>query len=101
MPQNTDFTTFVSLVNINDPTIQNVQELAALWGEIRQEFEEAGAEVIESYAVLGEVDFIVIFEAPSTEVGFKSGVILERHGMDAQTMEITPTEEFAQLVTDI
>jgi uncharacterized protein with GYD domain len=101
MPQNTDFTKFVSLVDINDPTVQNVQELAALWGEIQQEFQEEGAEILDSYAVLGEVDFIVVFEAPSAEEAFKSAVVLESHGMSAQTMEVTPTEEFAELVTDV
>lgn len=100
MPQAIDFTTFVSLVEVSEPNVQNIQELASVWGQIKQELDEIGAEVLESFAVLGEVDFIVVFEAEDMDTAFKSDVVLERHGLSVQTMEVTPTEHFAKLVED-
>jgi hypothetical protein len=43
----------------------------------------------------------VIFEAPTTDVAFQAGVTLERHGMSAQTMEITSTDHFGEIVEDL
>jgi len=98
MPQAIDFTTFVSLVEGSEPNVPNIQELASVWGQIKQELDEIGAEALESFAVLGEVDFILIFEAEDMDTAFKSDVVLERHGLSVQTREIKPTEHFAKLV---
>lgn len=101
MTQDTEFTKFVALVDVNEPNVQNVQEMASVWGDVRQEFEEIGATIDESYAVLGAFDFLVTFEGPSTETAFKTDVILERHGLDVQTMAITDTADFADMVSDL
>lgn len=101
MPQDVDFTTFVSLVEVNEPNLQNIQELASVWGEIKQELEHIGAEVLDAYAVLGAVDFIVVFEAERMDTAFQADIVLERHGLSVQTMEVTPTEHFAELVKDV
>jgi uncharacterized protein with GYD domain len=101
MTQNTEFTRFVALVDVNDANVQNIQEMAAVWGEIRREFEEIGAVVEDAYAVLGEFDFVVVFEGADTETAFKTDVILERHGLDVQTMPVTDTDAFAELVKDV
>lgn len=95
------FTQYVSLIDVDSESAQNLQELAAIWGQIDRELADIGVTVEEAYAVLGEVDFLVVFEAPSTDVAFQADVVLERHGMDLQTMEITPTDHFAQLVGDL
>lgn len=101
MDTNSSFTRFVSLVDVTASNTQNVQELAALWGEIDNELQEIGVEVEDSYAVLGEVDFLVIFDAPSTDEAFQADIVLERHGLRVQTMEITDTDHFAALVGDL
>ncbi|MFB6161588.1 MAG: GYD domain-containing protein [Haloferacaceae archaeon] len=100
MTQDTEFTKFVALVDVNEE-VQNVQEMASVWGDVRQEFEAVGAEIDESYAVLGEFDFLIAFEGPSTETAFKTDVILERHGLDVRTMAVTDTADFAELVRDV
>ena len=93
--------TYASLVQIDDRSVQNVQELASIWGEIRTELEEQDAELIDSYAVLGAHDFLVIFEAPDRKGAFKTALTLRRHGLSAQTMAIADTDEFATLVDDM
>ena len=95
------FTKFLTLVTVEDADVQNVQDLTRIWGEIREEFHDLDATLEDTYAVLGEIDFAVIFEAPTTDVAFKAGVTLERHGLDAQTMEITSTDHFGEIVEDL
>ena len=101
MTQESVPTSFVSLVDVSDPNVQNVQDLASTWGEVREELHEVGVEVEDAYAVLGEVDFVVVFAADSTEAAFRADVVLERHGLDVQTMEALPTGEFGAVVDEL
>lgn len=95
------FTRFVALVDVAEANAQNIQDLASIWGEIGNELEEIGVEIEESYAVLGDVDFLIVFQAPGADVAFQADTVLERHGLDARTMEITPTDHFSELVDDL
>jgi uncharacterized protein with GYD domain len=101
MSQQTTATRYVSLVDVSDPNVQNVQDLAATWGDVREELTEVGVEVENAHVILGEVDFVVVFAAESTEAAFRADVVLERHGLDVQTMEALPTEEFGALVEEL
>lgn len=101
MTQDTEFTTYVALVDITDTNVQNVQEMASVWGDLRDEFDRIGADIVESYAALGMADFVVIFEGPNTETAFKADVVLERHGLDVETTEVVETDAFAELVEEI
>jgi uncharacterized protein with GYD domain len=94
-------TTFASVIELTDRDVQNVQELASIWGEIRTEFEEHDIELVDSYAMLGEHDFLVIFDAADHETAFKAALTLCRHGLDAQTMALKDTDEFAALVDEV
>jgi uncharacterized protein with GYD domain len=93
--------TYMSLVKVNEARVQNVQKLATVWGEIRNEIHEHGAEMVDAYAILGEYDFLMLFEADDRDHAFQTALVIERHGLDMQTMEIIPTDEFGQLVEDI
>lgn len=101
MASGSSFTGFVALVDCNETTAQNIQELASIWGTIDNELAEIGARVDDAYAVLGEIDFLIVFHAPSTDVAFQADIILERHGFDVQMMEIAPTDRFSELVEDL
>ena len=93
--------TYMSLVDVDDRSVQNAQELSSIWGEIRTEFEDHEAEVLDSYAILGGHDFLVLFDAADRESAFKSALTLRRHGLSAQTMEVVDTDDFANLVDEI
>ncbi|WP_435361229.1 GYD domain-containing protein [Haloarchaeobius sp. DFWS5] len=93
--------TYTSLVEVRDRNVNNAQELATIWGQLRTEVEEFDAEIQDTYAVLGDYDFIVVFDAEGRDEAFKVSLAMERHGLDMQTMEVIPTDEFAELVTDI
>ena len=92
--------TYASLVDVRTD-FQNAQELASVWGDIRTDLGDQPADLQHTYAILGEYDFLVIMEAPDRDAAYQAGVALERHGLDAQTMEIIPTEELAQVVDDL
>jgi uncharacterized protein with GYD domain len=91
---------YVTHVTVDDRQFQNVQELASIWGEIRGELEAFDVELVDTYAVLGGYDFLVLFEAPDRETVFQAALTVESHGLDLETSEITPTEDFADLVDD-
>lgn len=93
--------TYMALVDVDDQRIQNVQELAAIWGEIGNDVAELGGELVDAYAILGEHDFLVVFEADGRDGAFKTSVSMERYGLDTQTMEIIPVEDLGGLVDDI
>lgn len=101
MTQRPTFDTYAALIDVADPNVQNMQEMASVWGDVQQEFDRVGASIDDAYAVLGEHEFIVIFEGSSTETAFQADVILERHGLDVRTMEAVDTEAFAELVSDL
>ena len=101
MSTESSFTRFVSLVDVDDADAQNVQELASIWGRIENELQNLDVEVQESAALLGSTDFLVVFEAPSTDEAFQADVVLERHGLDVQTNQMVSTGEFAALVEDL
>ncbi|WP_433623577.1 GYD domain-containing protein [Halomicrococcus sp. NG-SE-24] len=90
---------YVSLVKVRG-TVQNVQKLASIWGDLRTELEEYDADLQESYAILGEYDFLVIMDAPGRDEAFKASMAIENQGLDMQTMEIIPVEDFASLVDE-
>lgn len=92
--------TYAAHVTVEDREFQNVQELASIWGEIHGDLEALDVEVVDTYAVLGSYDFLVLYEAPDRDAAFRTAITVESHGLDLETMEITPTENFADLVDD-
>lgn len=92
--------TYASLVSVQRD-FQNLQELAVIWSEIEAEMEDFDAELLDSYAVLGEFDFLALFEAPDRDAAFQVALTLQRTGMDMQTMEVVTTDHFASLVEDL
>lgn len=101
MPQRDEFTKCVLLAQLETSDVQNPQDLAALWGGIREQCRKFGAEVDESYAALGQYDFVVVLDAPDDDTCFKCSMVMEREGLDVQTMKVIPTDEFGELVSDL
>lgn len=91
---------YIVLVRL-DEYVQNPQELVSFLGEIRTKLEEEFDTVVEhSYAVLGEIDFVLIFEAPNRDAAIQAALAIGSYGLDTQTMELIPIEDFSELVTD-
>ena len=92
--------TYASLVSVQQD-FQNVQELAVIWQQFESEMRDFDAELRHSYAILGEFDFLVIFEAPDRDAAFQVVLSMHRNGLDMQTMELVTTDHFASLVDDL
>lgn len=93
--------TYMAMVDVSDENVQNIQELASMWGGLQADIEQFGGELKDAYAILGEHDFLVIFEADGRDGAFKTSISIERYGLDTQTMEIIPVDEMGKLVEDI
>lgn len=92
--------TWVSLVEVDGTSFQDLHELASLWGDINIELEEVDAEITDTYALLGRYDFLLVFEAPDRDAVFEVSLAAERHGLDMTTMEGVPIEHFGGLVNE-
>ncbi|WP_053947278.1 GYD domain-containing protein [Halolamina sediminis] len=93
--------TYMALVDVTDETVQNVQDLATVWADLTGDIETLGGELVDAYAILGEHDYLVIFEADGRDEAFQTSVSIERYGLDTQTMELIPVDDLGELVQDI
>ncbi|SFR60602.1 GYD domain-containing protein [Halogeometricum limi] len=93
--------TYIMHVDVNESEYQNSQELVSVWGTIREEMSELDAELLDTYAVLGSYDFDVRFEATDDDTAFQVTQVVERHGLDTETMQALPVERLGELVEDV
>jgi uncharacterized protein with GYD domain len=96
-----DDMTYVLLVSVNEPEVQNVQELVSVWGDVRRDIERLGGTLRTTYGLLGRYDYLVIFEAPDGGTALQISVAMERYGLDVETLEGIPLEQFGELVEEI
>jgi uncharacterized protein with GYD domain len=101
MSETKEYTKYAVLAQLQEADLQNPHDMASMWGTITNQCGEVGVEILDSYAVLGEFDFLVLADAPSRGQVLKAALIMERHGLDVQTMEIVSTDSFAKLVDDM
>jgi len=92
--------TYITHVDVDDDQFQNSQEFASIWGTIREDIRDLGGEVEETYAVLGDYDFHVAFTVADSETAFQVTQVIERQGLDTETMEVLPLDRVGQLVED-
>ena len=93
--------TYMALVEVRDGAPTNAQELATVWGELKHEIDELDADLRDAWAVLGEHDYLVLFDADDREHALKVSLLVERRGLDMQTMELIPVERFGAIVDDL
>jgi uncharacterized protein with GYD domain len=93
--------TFVCQVDVNEGEFQNPHEAVAVWGDIRDEVEGLDGEISETYTVLGDYDFHIIFEVADAATAFQVTQAIERHGLDTTTMRALPLDRTGELVDDI
>ncbi|WP_049996140.1 GYD domain-containing protein [Halococcus sediminicola] len=93
--------TYIAQIAVNEDEYQNPQELISIWGTIKQDIEEIGGDILQTYAVLGGYDFHLAFEVESGEMAFQVSQAIERHGLDTETMRTLPVERIGELVDDI
>lgn len=92
------FTVFADVV---DGDFQNVQEWTTIWGDVREDVQRLGGEILDAYAVLGGHDFQITYEAADEEAAIRIAVAIERYGLDTDTHQLVSVDRLGELVDDI
>lgn len=92
---------YTILADIAEGDFQNLQEWATTWGEIEEEIERFGGDILSAYAVLGDHDFQFTYEVPDEEAAVKVAVAIERYGLDTRTHQLVDVDRMGALVEDI
>jgi len=93
-------TVYTLLADIDEHRIQSPQEIGAVWGEIRDEIEQLGGEIEQSYVMLGNYDLQIIFDADHEDAVFQITMAVQRHGLKARTMRSVPIDRLGDLADD-
>jgi uncharacterized protein with GYD domain len=87
--------TYVLLSSLTPEGGQTLHAHPERLAEVNKEIDNFGCQVVSQYALLGDVDFLTVIEAPSNEVIAKISVELgARGGMNGMTMAAIPLDEF-------
>jgi uncharacterized protein with GYD domain len=93
--------TYTLLADINDQQFQSPQEIGSIWGEIRDDIQRLGGNVVDSYILLGDYDFQIIFNAEDEDAVFQIAMAVQRHGLDTKTMRSVPIDRLGELADDM
>lgn len=93
--------THISLIDVDEQAFQNPQELVSAWGSIREDIDDLGGEVIDTYAVLGTHDFVFIYETADEDDAYRIAMAIERYGLRSETLRAISIDRLAALVEDI
>ena len=93
--------TYTILGDVNEQEFQNPQELVTIWGDIRNDVERLGGELLDSYALVGGHDYQITFEVEEEDAAIQISMAIERHGLDTTTMRAIPVDRLGELVEDI
>lgn len=94
-------TTFIAFVTVEEEKVQNVQEFVTVYGSIQNDIESIGCELTDAFALLGQYDFLFVFEAPSKDEAIQVSIALDRYGLDAETCTAFPPDEMGELAEEI
>ncbi|MDS0282471.1 GYD domain-containing protein [Haloarcula onubensis] len=93
-------TTHVLLADVNEQRFHTFQELASIWGDIRNDIEDAGGEVHDSNVLIGDYDLQVVFDADDEETVLEVSMAVQRHGLNTKTMRAVPMAQIGEYATD-
>ena len=94
-------TIYTLLADVDDQQFQSPQEVGTIWGEISGEIEELGGEIVNSYILLGEYDFQIVFDADHEDAVFQIAMAVQRHGLNTKTLRSVPIERLGDLADDV
>lgn len=96
--------TFVLLTKLSPETSRHIKDRAKLGREWLEQVKEKCPEVkfVSHYALLGEFDFLDIYEAPDEEAAAKVSMIsLSNGAFQAQSLMAIPYKRFLELTDEI
>jgi len=96
--------TFILLTKLSSETSRQIKDRAKLGREWLEQVKEKCPEVkfVSHYALLGEFDFLDIYEAPDEETAAKVSMIsLSNGAFQAQSLVAIPYKRFLELTDEI
>ena len=92
--------TYAAFANVETGEFQNAQELASIWGDLRQDLETRNCELRDAYVLLGERDVLLLFDAEDRQSALEASIAAERYGIELQTMEAMHVDDLGNLAED-
>ncbi len=96
--------TFILLTKLTPELTQRMKDRSAIGGSWLEKVKEKCPEVkfTAHYALLGQYDFLDIYEAPDVESAAKVAMISQANGaMKAESLSAIPYKKFLDLVKEI
>ncbi len=94
--------TYISLASFTQQGIENVKESPARLDAAKAAFRAMGAEIKETYLVMGRYDFVFVAEAPDDETAAKLVLASGSLGnIRTETLKAFTEEEYRQLVASL
>ena len=88
---------YVILSKLTDEGRKTIKKNPDRIKEVNREMEDMGVTIVDQYALLGEYDFVTIFEADDNKSITKIAVEMGSRGtVDTVTMAAMPVEEFIE-----
>jgi uncharacterized protein with GYD domain len=87
--------TYIMLSTLTSEGVQTVKNNPQRIKEVNKEIEQIGAKVVAQWAVLGQFDFVNVFEAPDEKTMAKVSLELGSRGTASyQSLPAIPIDEF-------
>ena len=91
--------TFISLIRISQQGMENIKQSPARLEAAKKAFKAMGAELKQSYMVMGQYDMVVIGEAPDDETAAKLSLAIGSKGaVRIETMRAFTEEEYRKII---
>jgi uncharacterized protein with GYD domain len=91
--------TFISLIRITQQGMENIKQSPAQLEVAKKAFKAMGAELKQSYMVMGQYDMVVIGEAPDDETAAKLSLSIGSKGaIRIETMRAFTEEEYRKII---
>lgn len=93
--------TYMILADVHEQEFQNPQELVTVWGDVNDDIEAIGGELRESFAMMGNHDFVLIVDVEDDEQALQVAIAVERYGIDTTSMQLFPVDRLGEIVEDV
>ena len=93
--------TYAAFADVETGTYQNTQELASIWGDLRQDLEMRDCELRDAYVLLGEHDVLLLFDAEDRQAALEASIAAQHYDIGLETMEAIHVDDLGQVVEDV
>jgi uncharacterized protein with GYD domain len=94
--------TYISLIKYTQQGIQNIKDSPARLDSAKKAFQSMGAEIKQTFLVMGQYDLVILFDAPDDETVAKLMLATGSLGnVSTQTMRAFTEDEFRKIVAGL